>query len=71
MVEGEEMKLSKHDDRQWRSPHKTDHPDIWYYEEDSGITLYGAKQYGNLMGQTIPWRSLRAALRRYDTRRRK
>lgn len=49
----------------WLKPHKID-DDGWWYEEPKGITVVvhtdtqGAKQV------FIPWRTIRAALRRLD-----
>jgi len=39
---------------------------IWWYEGPSGINLYVRHSVGCIKGYTIPWRTIRNALKRKD-----
>lgn len=49
----------------WLKPHNIS-ADFWWYEEPSGIVLVFYPLAGGPVTQTIPWRAIRAALRRKD-----
>lgn len=41
-------------------------PDCWYYEEPGGLHVYFDSGKGIILVGIIPWRSIRASLKRYD-----
>jgi len=50
-----------------RGPHYFKHrDDVWWYEEPKGIYIVVKQQFKTTTDIEIPWRSLRAALRRKD-----
>ena len=48
-----------------RDPHHTKDDGVWWYEEPVGITLF-VEQRTKVATIIIPWRSIRAALKRKD-----
>jgi len=49
------------------APHETSNPNLWWYEEPAGIVIvHGGPGHGPKSEPVIPWRSIRAALRRKD-----